>query len=100
MSNKALGSQPCIRGEIQRFGTLRQFPAGLTRDARLYSCERLNPDVIRPGEKEAWFLAEHLVETPSFEREAQSLLSDPAPCGQLEFLDRCSSLREIAGVTA
>src|SRR6185312_3134620 len=26
----------------QKFGTVRQFPVGLSRDARLYSCERLN----------------------------------------------------------
>jgi len=39
------GSQPCLhqRGkEIQRFGTVRQFPLGLSHDARMYSCQRLN----------------------------------------------------------
>src|SRR4051794_21270552 len=39
------GSQPWLhqRGrEIQPFGTVRQFPLGLSHDARLYSCERLN----------------------------------------------------------
>jgi starvation-inducible DNA-binding protein len=39
------GSQPWLhqRGhEIQPFGSVRQFPLGLSRDARLYSCERLN----------------------------------------------------------
>jgi len=38
-------SQPWIHiggGEIQKFGTVRQFPLGLSRDARLYSCQRLN----------------------------------------------------------
>jgi starvation-inducible DNA-binding protein len=38
-------SQPWLhqRGhEIQAFGTVRQFPLGLSHDARLYSCERLN----------------------------------------------------------
>jgi starvation-inducible DNA-binding protein len=28
--------------EIQAFGTVRQFPLGLSHDARLYSCQRLN----------------------------------------------------------
>jgi starvation-inducible DNA-binding protein len=28
--------------EIQAFGTVRQFPLGLSYDARMYSCERLN----------------------------------------------------------
>jgi starvation-inducible DNA-binding protein len=39
------GSQPWLhqRGtEIQRFGTVRQFPLALSHDARMYSCERLN----------------------------------------------------------
>ena len=29
-------------GEIQKFRTVRQFPLGLSYDARLYACERLN----------------------------------------------------------
>ena len=39
------GSQPWLhqRGrEIQGFGTVRQFPIGLSSDTRMYSCERLN----------------------------------------------------------
>jgi starvation-inducible DNA-binding protein len=38
-------SQPWLHQhgrEIQAFGTVRQFPLGLSRDARLYSCQRLN----------------------------------------------------------
>src|SRR6267143_6564969 len=38
-------SQPWLhqRGiEIQEFGTVRDFPVGLARDARVYSCKRLN----------------------------------------------------------
>lgn len=38
-------SQPWLHqqgSEIQKFGTVRQFPLGLSKDARLYSCERLN----------------------------------------------------------
>lgn len=41
----AHGSQPWLHQggrEIQAFGTVRQFPLGLSHDARLYSCERLN----------------------------------------------------------
>ncbi|MEV0530953.1 DNA starvation/stationary phase protection protein [Kitasatospora sp. NPDC050463] len=29
-------------GEIQRFGTVKQLPLGLSYDARMYSCQRLN----------------------------------------------------------
>lgn len=39
------GSQPWLHQhgrEIQAFGTVRQFPIGLSHDARLYSCQRLN----------------------------------------------------------
>ncbi|MFW5418504.1 DNA starvation/stationary phase protection protein [Nocardiopsis sp. CNT-189] len=38
-------SQPWLHqtgSEIQRFGTVRQFPIGLSHDARMYSCQRLN----------------------------------------------------------
>jgi len=38
-------SQPWLHQhgkEIQAFGSVRQFPLGLTRDTRLYSCQRLN----------------------------------------------------------
>jgi starvation-inducible DNA-binding protein len=41
----SLDSQPWLhqRGvQIQAFGTVRQFPVGLSQDARLYSCGRLN----------------------------------------------------------
>ena len=40
-----LASQPWLHQhgrEIQGFGTVRQFPLGLSYDARLYSCQRLN----------------------------------------------------------
>ena len=38
-------SQPWLHqqgAEVQEFGTVRQFPLGLSRDTRLYSCQRLN----------------------------------------------------------
>jgi starvation-inducible DNA-binding protein len=44
-ARRAVGSQPWLhqRGaEVQKFGTVRQFPLGLSFDARMYSCERLN----------------------------------------------------------
>ena len=40
-----LSSQPWLHQhgkEIQAFGTVRLFPLGLSHDARLYSCQRLN----------------------------------------------------------
>ena len=39
------GSQPWLHQkgvEIQKFGTVRQLPVGLSHDARMYSCQRLN----------------------------------------------------------
>ncbi|RKE23541.1 Dps family protein [Streptomyces sp. TLI_171] len=39
------GSHPLPRqdgGEIQRFGTVRQLPLGLSHESRMYSCHRLN----------------------------------------------------------
>ena len=39
------GSQPWLhqKGEvIQEFGTVKQFPIGLSYDARMYGCQRLN----------------------------------------------------------
>jgi starvation-inducible DNA-binding protein len=44
-SRVAPGSQPWLhqRGEeIQAFGTVREFPVGLSQKTRLYSCQRLN----------------------------------------------------------
>jgi starvation-inducible DNA-binding protein len=44
-SAKSISSQPWLHqhsGEVQKFGSVRQFPLGLSADARLYSCERLN----------------------------------------------------------
>lgn len=40
-----LHSQPWLHQagkQIQAFGTVRQFPLGLSNEARLYSCQRLN----------------------------------------------------------
>lgn len=39
------GSQPMLHQkgmQIQEYGTVRQLPVGLSHDARMYSCERLN----------------------------------------------------------
>lgn len=44
-SPSASGSQPWLhqKGEvIQEFGTVKQFPVGLSYEARMYSCQRLN----------------------------------------------------------
>lgn len=42
---KADSSQPWLHQkgvEVQQFGSVRQFPLGMSRDTRMYSCERLN----------------------------------------------------------
>lgn len=43
--SKPSSSQPWLHQkgtEIQKFGTVRQFPVGLSFDTRMYSCERIN----------------------------------------------------------
>lgn len=43
--NAPNGSQPWLHQhgkEVQEYGTVRQFPVGLSHDARMYSCQRLN----------------------------------------------------------
>lgn len=44
-ARRTVSSQPWLHqqgAEVQEFGTVRQFPLGLSFDARMYSCERLN----------------------------------------------------------
>ncbi|MFP1629346.1 Dps family protein [Streptomyces sp. 5K101] len=44
-SPNTLSSQPRLHQKgkvIQEFGTVKQFPLGLSYDARMYSCQRLN----------------------------------------------------------
>jgi starvation-inducible DNA-binding protein len=44
-ARRTVTSQPWLHQrstEVQEFGTVRQFPLGLSHDARMYSCERLN----------------------------------------------------------
>ncbi len=44
-ARRAVSSQPWLHqqgAEVQEFGTVRQFPLGLSFEARMYSCERLN----------------------------------------------------------
>ncbi|MCW2937356.1 MAG: Ferritin Dps family protein [Actinomycetia bacterium] len=44
-TRSSAGSQPWLHQksvEIQKFGTVRQLPVGLSHDARMYSCQRLN----------------------------------------------------------
>ncbi|WP_149826295.1 Dps family protein [Streptomyces tailanensis] len=44
-SHNPLSSQPRLHQKgkvIQEFGTVKQFPLGLSYDARMYSCQRLN----------------------------------------------------------
>jgi starvation-inducible DNA-binding protein len=45
VSHVSRSSQPWLHqesAEIQKFGTVRQFPLGLSYDARMFACERLN----------------------------------------------------------
>jgi starvation-inducible DNA-binding protein len=44
-TRSSAGSQPWLHQkgvEIQKFGTVRQLPVALSKDARMYSCQRLN----------------------------------------------------------
>lgn len=45
IESQHVGSQPWLhqKGEIiQEFGTVKQFPLGLSYETRMYSCQRLN----------------------------------------------------------
>jgi starvation-inducible DNA-binding protein len=71
---------------VQEFGTVRQFPLGLSFDARMYSCERLNQILADTQILYALYKKHHwLMRGPTFYQ--LHLLLDKHAGEQLELVD-------------
>ncbi len=69
-SNHPTHSQPHLHqegNEIQAFGTVRQFPLGLSNAAKMYSCQRLNQLLADSQILHAFYKKHHwLMRGPTF----------------------------------
>jgi len=96
------GSQPWLhqRGvEIQKFGTVRQFPLGLSHDARMYSCERLNQCLADSQILHALYKKHHwLMRGPTFYQ--LHLLLDKHAGEQLALIDLIAERVQTLGGVA
>jgi starvation-inducible DNA-binding protein len=85
--------------EVQEFGTVRQFPLGLSRDARLYSCERLNKILADTQILYALYKKHHwLMRGPTFYQ--LHLLLDKHAGEQLELIDMIAERVQTLGGVA
>src|ERR1700704_5884386 len=95
-------SQPWLhqRGiEIQEFGTVRDFPVGLARDARLYSCQRLNQLLADTQILYALYKKHHwLMRGATFYQ--LHLLLDKHADAQLELIDKLAERVQTLGGVA
>jgi starvation-inducible DNA-binding protein len=93
------GSQPWLHQkgkEIQRFGTVRQFPLGLSHDARMYSCERLNQCLADSQILFALYKKHHwLMRGPTFYQ--LHLLLDKHAGEQLQLIDEIAERVQTLG---
>jgi starvation-inducible DNA-binding protein len=96
---KKKGSQPWLHQqgrEIQRFGTIRQFPIALPADARMYSCERLNQVLADTQILFALYKKHHwLMRGPTFYQ--LHLLLDKHAGEQLELIDAIAERIQTMG---
>ena len=97
----ATGSQPWLHQhsrEIQRFGTIRQFPIALTMEARIYSCERLNQILADSQILYALYKKHHwLVAGPTFYQ--LHLLFDKHAEEQAELIDQIAErVQSLGGI--
>ncbi|MET7421831.1 DNA starvation/stationary phase protection protein [Dactylosporangium sp. NPDC005555] len=92
-------SQPWLHQqgrEIQRFGTVRQFPLALSVDARMYSCERLNQVLADTQILYALYKKHHwLMRGPTFYQ--LHLLLDKHAGEQLELVDAIAERVQTMG---
>jgi starvation-inducible DNA-binding protein len=100
-TTSTLSSQPWLhqRGvEIQAFGTVRQFPVGLSPETRLYSCQRLNQLLADSQILFAQYKKHHwLVRGPTFYQ--LHLLLDKHAGEQLELIDALAErIQTVGGV--
>ena len=99
---KKRSSQPWLhqRGvEVQKFGTVRQFPIGLSADARLYSSERLNQILADTQILYALYKKHHwLMRGATFNQ--LHLLLDKHAQEQLELIDMIAERVQTLGGVA
>lgn len=99
---QAVGSQPWLHqqdGRIQEFGTVRQFPLGLSSDTRMYSCERLNRVLADTQILYALYKKHHwLMRGPTFYQ--LHLLLDKHASEQLELVDMLAERVQTLGGVA
>lgn len=92
-------SQPWLHQsgrEIQAFGTVRQFPLGLSYDARMYSCERLNALLADTQILHALYKKHHwLMRGPTFYQ--LHLLLDKHAGEQIELVDSIAERVQTLG---
>jgi starvation-inducible DNA-binding protein len=84
--------------EVQLFGTVRQFPLGLSHDARMYSCQRLNQILADTQILYALYKKHHwLMRGPTFYQ--LHLLLDKHASEQLELVDMIAErIQTLGGV--
>ncbi len=83
---------------IQEFGTVRQFPIGLSYDARMYSCQRLNQTLADTQILHALYKKHHwLMRGATFYQ--LHLLLDKHADEQLELVDQIAErIQTLGGV--
>jgi starvation-inducible DNA-binding protein len=96
-------SQPWLHqrsAEIQRFGSVRQFPVALSHDVRAYSCQRLNFVLADSRILHALYKKHHwLMRGPTFYQ--LHLLLDKHAEAQLELVDMLAErIQTLGGVAA
>ncbi|MYS23773.1 starvation-inducible DNA-binding protein [Streptomyces sp. DvalAA-14] len=94
-------SQPWLHqrsGVIQEFGTVKQFPIGLSYDARMYSCERLSRILADTQMLYSLYKKSHwLMRGPTFYQ--LHLLLDKHAGEQLELVDTIAErMQSLGGV--
>ena len=101
-TNRPVGSQPWLHqhgGEVQAFGTVRHFPLGLSHEARLYACQRLNRVLADSQMLYALYKKHHwLVRGQTFY--ALHLLLDKHAGEQLELIDMLAERVQTLGGVA
>lgn len=101
-ARRRVDSQPWLHqqgAETQIFGTVRLFPLGLSHDARMYSCERLNQVLADTQILYALYKKHHwLMRGPTFYQ--LHLLLDKHAGEQLELVDALAERVQTLGGVA
>jgi starvation-inducible DNA-binding protein len=101
-ARRPVPSQPWLHqhgAEVQEFGTVRQFPIGLSHDARMYSSERLNQVLADTQILYALYKKHHwLMRGPTFYQ--LHLLLDKHAAEQLQLVDLLAERVQTLGGVA